>query len=212
MFRKQTRQRSKPLLRKLADSKVLLLMCLPAIAFFIIFNYAPLPGIWIAFTDFNYRDGIFGSEFVGFRNFEFLVKSGQLWTLTRNTVLYNVAFIVLGNILQVALAIMLNEIRMKYFKKISQAVIFVPYFISVVLVGVIAFNLLNYDTGVLNGIITQFGGEPLKIYSTAAFWPFIIIIVQLWLSTGYGSIVYFAAIMGIDRGMFEAAAIDGVTA
>jgi putative aldouronate transport system permease protein len=212
MFRNETRQRRKPLLRKLADSKVLLLMCLPAIAFFIIFNYAPLPGIWIAFTDFNYRDGIFGSDFVGFRNFEFLIKSGQLWSLTRNTVLYNVAFIVLGNVLQVALAIMLNEIRMKYFKKISQAVIFVPYFISVVLVGVIAFNLLNYDTGVLNGIITQFGGEPIKIYSTAGLWPFIIIIVQLWLSTGYGSIVYFAAIMGIDRGMFEAAAIDGVSA
>ena len=212
MFRKETRRRSKPLLRKLVDSKVLLLMCLPAIAFFLIFNYAPLPGIWIAFTDFNYRDGIFGSEFVGFRNFEFLIKSGQLWSLTRNTVLYNIAFIVIGNVLQVALAIMLNEIRNKYFKKVSQAVIFVPYFISVVLVGVIAFNLLNYDTGVLNGIITQFGGQPIKVYSTAWLWPFIILIVQLWLSTGYGSIVYFAAIMGIDRGMFEAAAIDGVTA
>jgi putative aldouronate transport system permease protein len=91
-------------------------------------------------------------------------------------------------------------------------VIFVPYFISVVLVGVIAFNLLNYDSGVLNGIITQLGGEPIKVYSTAWMWPIIIIIVQLWLSTGYGSIVYFAAIMGIDRAMFEAAAIDGVTA
>ena len=212
MFRKVTRQRRKPLLRQIADSKVLLLMCLPAIAFFLIFNYAPLPGIWIAFTDFNYRDGIFGSQFVGFRNFEFLLKSGQLWQLTRNTVLYNVAFIVLGNILQIALAIMLNEVRLKYFKKISQAVIFVPYFISVVLVGVIAFNLLNYDTGVLNGLIKQLGGEPAKIYSTAALWPIIIIVVQLWLSTGYGSIVYFAAIMGIDRGLFEAAAIDGVTA
>ena len=212
MFRKVTRQRRKPLLRQIADSKVLLLMCVPAIAFFIIFNYAPLPGIWIAFTDFNYRDGIFGSEFVGFRNFEFLVKSGQLWQLTRNTILYNVAFIVLGNVLQIALAIMLNEVRLKYFKKISQAVIFVPYFISVVLVGVIAFNLLNYDTGVLNGIITQFGGEPIKVYSTSWVWPIIITIVHLWLSTGYGSIVYFAAIMGIDRGLFEAAAIDGVTA
>ena len=212
MFRKVTRQRRKPLLRQIADSKVLLLMCVPAIAFFIIFNYAPLPGIWIAFTDFNYRDGIFGSEFIGFRNFEFLVKSGQLWQLTRNTILYNVAFIVLGNVLQIALAIMLNEVRLKYFKKISQAVIFVPYFISVVLVGVIAFNLLNYDTGVLNGIITQFGGEPIKVYSTSWVWPIIITIVHLWLSTGYGSIVYFAAIMGIDRGQFEAAAIDGVTA
>ena len=105
----------------LSASRMLLLMCLPAIAFFIVFNYAPLPGIWIAFTNFNYRDGIFGSPFVGFKNFEFLIKSGQLWLLTRNTILYNLAFIVLGNILAISFAIMLNEIRLKYFKKISRA-------------------------------------------------------------------------------------------
>ncbi len=75
---------------------MLLLMCVPAIVFFVIFNYAPLPGIWIAFTNFNYRDGIFGSPFVGFKNFEFLFKSGQLWLLTRNTILYNLAFIIFG--------------------------------------------------------------------------------------------------------------------
>ena len=113
--------RRKPLLRQLMDSKILLLMCLPAIVFFVVFNYMPLPGVWIAFTNFNYRDGIFGSPFVGFKNFEFLIKSGQLWTLTRNTILYNLAFIVLGNILQIAIAIMLNEIRSTFFKKISQA-------------------------------------------------------------------------------------------
>lgn len=198
--------------RSIRDSKVLLLMCVPAIVFFLVFSYAPLPGSWIAFTNFNYRDGIFGSPFVGFKNFEFLIKSGQLWLLTRNTILYNLAFIVLGNILQIALAIMLNEIRMKYFKKITQAVMFLPYFISVVLVGVIAFNLLNYDTGALNALIEQTGGDPIKIYSTAGAWPIIIILVHLWQSTGYGSIVYFAAIMGIDRGLFEAAAIDGANA
>jgi putative aldouronate transport system permease protein len=180
--------------------------------FFIVFSYGPLPGVWIAFTNFNYRDGIFGSPFVGMRNFEFLIQSGQLWLLTRNTLLYNLAFIVLGNILQIALAIMLNEIRSKYFKKISQAVMFLPYFISVVLVGVIAFNLLNYDTGALNALIEQTGGDPIKIYSTAGLWPIIIIIAQLWQSTGYGSIVYFAAIMGIDNSLFEAAAIDGASA
>src|SRR6188768_2669783 len=89
----------KSLLRQIGESWVLLAMCVPAIAFFIIFNYAPLPGAWIAFTNFNYRDGIFGSPFVGFKNFEFLIKSGQLWLLTKNTILYNLAFIVLGNIL-----------------------------------------------------------------------------------------------------------------
>jgi putative aldouronate transport system permease protein len=205
-------QRRKSLLRQLADSKILLLMCVPAIAFFIIFNYMPLPGAWIAFTNFNYRDGIFGSPFVGFKNFEFLIKSGQLWQLTRNTILYNLAFIVLGNILQIAIAIMLNEIRSAFFKKISQAAMFLPFFISAVLVGVIAFNLLNYDTGALNALIKQTGGDPIKIYSVAGAWPLIIILVHLWQSTGYGSIVYFAAIMGIDRSLYEAAAIDGASA
>ncbi|WP_341977437.1 ABC transporter permease subunit [Microbacterium sp. LTA6] len=194
------------------QNRMLLFMCLPAIAFFLLFSYAPLPGIWIAFTNFNYNDGIFGSPFVGLKNFEFLLKSGQLWLLTRNTILYNVAFIVLGNILQIAIAIMLNEVRLKYFKKISQGVMFLPYFISVVLVGVIAFNLLNYDTGALNALIVQTGGDPVKIYSTAGAWPLIIILVQLWQSTGYGSIVYFAAIMGIDKGLIEAASIDGASA
>jgi putative aldouronate transport system permease protein len=209
---KDAPHRQKSLLRQVADSKILLLMCVPAIAFFIVFNYMPLPGAWIAFTNFNYREGIFGSPFVGFKNFEFLIKSGQLWQLTRNTILYNLAFIVLGNILQIAIAIMLNEIRSAFFKKISQAAMFLPFFISAVLVGVIAFNLLNYDTGALNALIKQTGGDPIKIYSVAGAWPLIIILVHLWQSTGYGSIVYFAAIMGIDRSLYEAAAIDGASA
>ncbi|QEO14216.1 sugar ABC transporter permease [Agromyces intestinalis] len=212
MSRTDAPQRRKSLIKNISNSRMLLLMCVPAIAFFVVFNYCPMPGAWIAFTNFNYTDGIFGSPFVGFKNFEFLIKSGQLWLLTRNTILYNIAFIVLGNILQIALAIMLNEIRMKHFKKISQTVMFLPYFISVVLVGVIAFNLLNYDTGALNALIEQTGGDPIKIYSAAGLWPIIIILVHLWQSTGYGSIVYFAAIMGIDRGLFEAAAIDGASA
>lgn len=212
MSLKDVPYRRKSLLRQVADSKILLLMCVPAIAFFIIFNYCPLPGAWIAFTNFNYRDGIFNSPFVGFKNFEFLIKSGQLWLLTRNTILYNLAFIVFGNILQIAIAIMLNEIRSAFFKKISQAAMFLPFFISAVLVGVIAFNLLNYDTGALNALIKQTGGDPIKIYSVAGAWPLIIILVHLWQSTGYGSIVYFAAIMGIDKSLYEAAAIDGASA
>jgi putative aldouronate transport system permease protein len=212
MAQTQAPRRRKSLWGQIKTSRVLIFMCVPAIAFFLVFNYAPLPGIWIAFTDFNYRDGIFGSPFVGFKNFEFLIKSGMLWELTRNTILYNVAFIVLGNILQIAIAIMFNEVRLKFFKKITQGIMFLPYFISVVLIGVIAFNILNYDTGALNTLIEQTGGDPIKIYSMAGIWPLIIIVVHLWQSTGYGSIVYFAAIMGIDKGLFEAAEIDGASA
>lgn len=196
-------------LGKLKANKVLLAMCLPAIVFFVVFSYAPLPGIYIAFTNFNFAKGIFGSDFVGFKNFEFLVKSGQLWQLTRNTVLYNVAFIVLGNVLQIVLAIMLNEVKNKLFRKVSQTLMFLPYFISAVLIGAIAFNVLNYDTGALNTLIKSFGGDPLKIYSMKNAWPIIIVFCQLWQSTGYGSIVYFATITGIDNSIIEAAEVDG---
>lgn len=205
------RGRKKPLWQILRDNKVLLLMCMPAVVFFIVFCYCPLPGVYIAFTNYNFRDGIFGSPFVGLKNFDFLLKSGQLWALTRNTVLYNLVFILLGNVLQITLAIMLNEIRSKYFKKVSQTIMFLPYFISVVLIGAIAFNILNYDTGALNTLIRETGGNPIKIYSMAGVWPFIIIFCQLWQQTGYGSVVYFAAICGIDSSMVEAAEVDGAT-
>lgn len=199
----------KPLWNTLKDSKTLLLMCLPAVIFFVVFSYLPLPGIYIAFTNYNFRDGIFGSPFIGLKNFEFLIKSGKLWDLTKNTLFYNLAFIFIGNIFQITLAVMLNEIRNKWFKKVSQTIMFLPYFISVVLIGAIAFNILNYDTGALNTVIREAGGNPIKIYSNAGIWPFIIIFCQMWQSTGYGSVVYFASICGIDSSMVEAAEVDG---
>ena len=123
--------------------RVLTLMCVPAIVFFFAFNYMPLPGIYVAFVKYNYRDGIFGSKFVGMKNFEFLMQSGKLLGLTKNTILYNLAFIFLGNIIAMLMAVLLNEIHNKYFKKVSQTLMFLPYFISQVLVGFLVFNLLN---------------------------------------------------------------------
>lgn len=195
--------------KKVRNNRTLLLMCLPAVAFFIVFNYCPLPGVYIAFTNYNFRDGIFGSPFVGFKNFEFLIKSGQLSLLTRNTILYNLVFILLGNVLQITLAIMLNEINSRWFRKVSQTIMFLPYFISVVLIGAIMFNILNYDTGALNTLIRETGGNPVKIYSMAGIWPFIVVFCQMWQQTGYGSVVYFAAICGIESGIIEAAQVDG---
>lgn len=201
----------KPIGKVIRDNKVLMIMCLPAVLFFIIFAYCPMPGVYIAFTNYNFRDGIFGSPFVGFKNFEFLLKSGQLWLLTRNTILYNLSFILLGNLLQITLAIMVNEIRCNWFKKVSQTIMFLPYFISAVLIGVLAFNILNYDTGALNTLIRETGGNPVKIYSMAGIWPFVIILCNIWQQTGYGSIVYFASICGIDSQIVEAAEVDGAT-
>lgn len=196
-------------LQKVKRSRVLLLMCLPAVIFFLAFSYAPMPGIWVAFVKYNYRDGIFGSQFIGLDNFKFLATSGKLFSLTKNTILYNLAFIILGNFLAVFVAILLNEMRNKWFKKISQTIMFLPYFISQVLVGILVFNLLNYDTGFVNGILTSLGMERWQPYSDPSVWPPILIIVYLWQQTGYNSVVYFAAIMGIDGEMMEAAKVDG---
>jgi putative aldouronate transport system permease protein len=198
--------------QKVIKYRVLLLMCMPAILFFFVYSYLPMPGIYIAFTNFNYAKGLFGSQFVGLNNFEFLITSGKISMLTRNTILYNLAFIILGNVLQIFVAILLNEILSKRFKKITQTMMFLPYFISAVLVGLLLYNLLNFDYGFINSIIEQFGGTPIKVYSNKHVWPYIIVAADLWQRTGYGSIVYFAAIMGIDSEMIEAAKVDGVNA
>lgn len=196
----------------LKKNKSLLIMCIPAIIFFFIFCYIPMPGLYLAFVKYNYAQGLFRSPFCGLDNFRFLIISGKLLKLTENTVLYNLAFIVIGNVLQIFVAILLNEIAGKWFKKITQTVMFLPYFISTVIVGLFAYNMLSYDTGFINSILRSFDLNPIKAYSTPGIWPFIIIFTFLWQSTGYGSIVYFATIMGIDSEVVEASQIDGANA
>jgi putative aldouronate transport system permease protein len=198
-----------PLLRKVNQNKTLLLMCLPAVLFFFAFAYAPMPGAYIAFTTFNYGKGIFASPFCGLKNFRFLFEQGKLGILLRNTVLYNLAFILLGNFLQLVFAILLNEVRSKAFKKLTQSMMFLPYFISTVLVSLLVYNLINYDYGFISALVRTSGGTMTKFYSQAGAWPFIIVLVNLWQTTGYGTVVYFAAITGIDESMLEAARVDG---
>ncbi len=195
--------------QKLWRSRTLTLMCLPAIIFFFLFSYMPMPGVWVAFVKYNYRDGIFGSKFVGLQNFEFLMESGKLLSLTKNTILYNLAFIILGNLLAVFVAILLNEMQSRWFKKVSQTMMFLPYFISQVLVGILVFNLLNYDTGFINGILSNMGLERWQPYADKNVWPVLLVVIYLWQQTGYNSVVYFAAIMGIDMETIEAARVDG---
>ena len=132
--------RRPPLGRTLLQNKTLLLMCVPAIVFFFIFSYMPMPGAYIAFTNFQYNKGIWNSPFIGLQNFKFLFTSGQLGLLLRNTILYNLAFIVLGNVLQLLFAILLNEVQCKAFKKTTQSLMFLPYFISDVLVSLLVYN------------------------------------------------------------------------
>lgn len=197
--------------RELVRKRMLFLMILPTIVFFIIFAYVPMPGAYVAFVDYKMRKGIFGSQFVGFKNFEFLVKTGDLWRITKNTLLYNLAFMFIGHFTQVTLAIMISELKCKWFKKLSQSVILLPYFISMVIVGFFAYNLFNYNYGFINGVITSLGFDRHDFYSDQGIWKYIIVAFNVWSGTGYGMIVYLASITGIDSEIYEAATIDGAT-
>lgn len=140
-------------------------MLLPAVIYTLVFSYYPMTGVILAFKKYTYAGGIWGSAWNGIENFKFFFKSGQAGIVTRNTVLYNILFIVVGTIVQIAVAIFLTEIRNKHFRKFSQSFMFLPYFISWVIVGVMAFNIFSSDYGFLNNIITSFGGKKISFYS-----------------------------------------------
>ena len=152
------------LFQKVRKNRIMLLMLLPAIAYTVIFSYIPMTGIVLAFKKYNYHDGIYGSPWVGLKNFDYMIVSDKLWSLTRNTLLYNIAFIVLGIVFEVGFAIMLSEINNRIFKKVSQTVMFLPYFISWVVVSTVMLNIFG-DNGVVNNILASIGGEPYSIYS-----------------------------------------------
>ncbi|BCZ45137.1 sugar ABC transporter permease [Clostridium gelidum] len=201
--------KSASILKEIKKNKVLLLMLLPAILYFFIFSYIPMGGTVLAFKNYNFRDGIFGSPFVGFDNFKYFFLSGQAFTVTRNTILYNVGFIVVNTTLQMGMAILISEISKKYFKKIAQTAMFLPYFISWVVVGVIAYNILNVENGTINAVLSKLGFEKVNFYANTYAWPIILIFASAWKNVGYGTVLYLAAIMGIDSEIYEAAKIDG---
>jgi putative aldouronate transport system permease protein len=196
-------------IKTLKKHKILLLMLMPATAYVLIFSYLPMAGIVLAFKNYNYADGIFGSPWAGWDNFSFFFSSGQAFKVTRNTLVYNLLFIAINLIMQVAVAVFLSELKGKHYRKISQSVMFLPYFISWVIVSVIAFNFLSYDYGVINRLLSSFGLGKMDFYQTPWVWFPILIFFNTWKSLGYGSVMYLAAIMGIDTATYEAADIDG---
>lgn len=203
------RKRQGSFWKKLHKNRVFLLMLAPAVIYTLLFAYYPMTGIVMAFKKYNYTGGIWGSPWNGLENFKFFFRSGQAGLVTRNTVLYNLAFILLGTFTQVAVALFLTEIHNKRFRKVSQSMMFLPYFISWVIVGVMAFNIFSSDYGFMNRVITSLGGDKVPFYTKPEAWPFILIFFQIWKGVGYGSVMYLAAIMGIDTSVYEAAAIDG---
>jgi putative aldouronate transport system permease protein len=199
-------------LKKLKRFIPLYMMMLPGMLYVIINNYIPMAGLRIAFKQYNYSKGISGSKFVGFKNFEFLFKTKDAFIITRNTLCYNAVFIFLGTVLAITVAILLNDIRKVRLKKFYQTVILIPFLISMVVVSYLVYAFLSADTGFINNsILIPLGFKPISWYSTPKYWPFILVIVNLWKGFGYTSIIYFATLVGIDKGYFEAAAIDGAS-
>lgn len=185
------------------------LMALPGLLYLFINNYMPLPGLVLAFKNYNARKGIWGSDWVGFQNFKFLFMTDDAWVITRNTIGYNLIFIVVNTVAAIAVAIILSEMRSRM-KKFYQSVILLPYMLSMVIVSYLVFAFLSTENGfVNNSILKLFGAESVAWYVEKKYWPFILVFVNLWKVIGYNCIVYMSTIISFDRGLYEAAAIDG---
>lgn len=196
--------------KKLKSSLPLLALTVPGLLYLLINNYIPMLGAFIAFKDQDFSRGIFGSKWVGLANFAFLFKTKDAWIMTRNTILYNLAFIVLGTICAVVVGILMSELTKSFISKIYLNALILPSMISMVIVSYIGYAYLNADTGLINKTILHFfGSEAVSWYSDASKWPVILVLVFLWKNIGYSSIIYIANIGGMDKSIYEAARIDG---
>jgi putative aldouronate transport system permease protein len=184
-------------------------MILPGIIYFFIFSYLPMSGIILAFKNYSYAKGVFGSPFVGFSNFKFFFLGGKGISVLLNTVGYNFAFLVFNTILQVLMAIFLSEVVSKLFVRITQTMLFFPFFLSWVIVGAFMLNIFNFEHGVMNTLLESFNLAPVDIYSKIYVWKYIITSAEVWKWLGYGTVIYLAAVMSLDREMYEASEIDG---
>ncbi|MDF1512787.1 MAG: ABC transporter permease subunit [Anaerolineae bacterium] len=188
----------------------LLLMCLPGLAMLIIFNYLPMFGLVIAFKDYRFARGIFGSEWVGLRNFRFIFGgAGTGWRIVWHTVMYNLIFIFTGLVGSLSLAFLINEVHTSRMSRVYQAMSFLPHFVSWVVVGIFANGFLRYDGGLVTKLLLAIGIDPPRFYQSPEYWPYILAAVNLWKGVGFGSITYLAGMLGISDEYYEAAQIDG---
>ncbi|MBM7652399.1 putative aldouronate transport system permease protein [Neobacillus cucumis] len=186
------------------------ILMLPGLIYLLINNYLPMLGLMIAFKDINFAKGILGSDWIGFKNFEYLFSTRDALIITRNTILYNVGFIILNTIVAIAVAIMLNEIKNKLAKSFYQSVILLPFLISMVIVSYLGFAFLSEDVGYLNKtILPMLGLDGVSWYSEAKYWPYILTFINMWKGVGFLCVIYLAAIIGIDQEYYEAAKLDG---
>ncbi len=190
------------------------IMFLPGFAYLLINNYMPLYGLQLAFKQFSYKKGISGSDWIGFKNFKFLFASSDAGVMIRNTLLYNIIWIIIGVILGITVAILFNEILNKTAKKFYQTAILLPYLMSMVVVAYLAYAYLATDSGLINNAIVKglLGREEgIQWYMEAKYWPFILTFVQQWKQIGFGMLLYLASLVGIDKAYYEAAMLDGAS-
>lgn len=190
-------------------NKFLYGLTIPGIIWFIVFAYLPLVGLAIAFQNFSYVDGIFGSKFVGFSNFKFLFNSQDLWKVTWNTIYLNILFLVSEMFFSVVFALMFVEVKNKWFKKITQSIVILPHFMSWTIVAMFLTAFISSDTGLINKFLLQLHLEQISFYTNPKVWPVILVILKIWQGAGFGTIIYIATIIGFDKEIYEAAQIDG---
>lgn len=204
-------------LYEIKKNKAMFIMLSPGLILLLILNYLPMLGTLIAFKDFqNLGDNFFSSfllsKWVGFENFKFLLSGPDTFIITRNTVLYNVVFIILGTLMAIFLAVGINELRNKRLAKFYQSSMLLPYFLSWIVISFLFFGFLSVDKGIINTSVLPFlGKKPIEWYSEPKYWPFILVFANILKYTGYNCIIYLASITGIDEELYEAAILDGAT-
>lgn len=201
--------KSKTVSRKIKEFGPLYLLMLPGMIYLFINNYIPMTGIIVAFKNYNVKDGIYRSPWCGLDNFQYLFRTDAA-IIIRNTLLYNIAFIIVNIVIGVALAIMISDVASVWAKKLYQSAIMLPFLISIVIVSYIVYAFLGAENGLLNnGILKTMGQEPISWYQETKYWPFILVLVNTWKGVGYGCLIYIAGIAGIDKSFYEAAQLDG---
>ena len=190
-------------------------LALPTTIWYFLFAFMPMFGIIIAFKDYKIKGGflqsIIQSDWIGFQNFKFLFSAGDIWIILRNTILYNIAFIILNIVVPVTMALLIGQLHNKKMAKVYQTAMFMPYFLSWVVVTALVWAFLSFDKGLLNSLLESMGKDPHQWYMEPKLWPPFLIFMYMWKNLGYSMVVYLATITGIDKTYYEAAGIDGAT-
>ena len=197
------------LLKYIINEKYMYLLLVPGLLYFFVFCYLPMFGIVIAFKDYNIFKGIWESPWVGFQHFQDLFGSLKFWQVLRNTILISIYKLLFGFPVPIILALLLNELKNRYFKKTVQTIMYLPHFISWVVIGGIIMSLLSVEYGALGEIFKAFDIKPFNILASDKYFRSILVISSIWRSAGWGTIIYLAALSNIDMNLYEAATIDG---